>query len=65
MFKVIREIHAEGMAVLLVEQNIGMALEVAQRAAIIEEGRIVTTGTPAQLLAEPRLRQVYLGLDGP
>jgi branched-chain amino acid transport system ATP-binding protein len=63
MFRVIRDIHAEGMAVLLVEQNISMALNVAQRAAIIEEGRIVTTGTPAELLAQPELRRVYLGLD--
>jgi branched-chain amino acid transport system ATP-binding protein len=63
MFKVIRQIHAQGTAILLVEQNITMALDVAQRAAIIEEGRIVTAGTPAQLLAQPHLRQVYLGLD--
>ncbi len=63
MFKVIREIHAEGMAVLLVEQNVTMALEVAQRAAVLEEGRIAATGTPAELLAQPHLRRAYLGLE--
>lgn len=63
MFRVIREIHAEGMAVLLVEQNVTMALQVAQRAAILEEGRIVASGTPQELLARPELRRAYLGLD--
>lgn len=63
MFRVIREIHAEGMAVLLVEQNVTMALQVAQRAAVLEEGRIVAMGTPDELLARPELRRAYLGLD--
>lgn len=63
MFRVIREIHAEGMAVLLVEQNVTMALQVAQRAAILEEGRIAAAGTPEELLARPELRRAYLGLD--
>lgn len=63
MFKVIREIHAEGMAVLLVEQNVTMALQVAQRAAVLEEGRIVAVGTPDELLARPELRRAYLGLE--
>jgi branched-chain amino acid transport system ATP-binding protein len=63
MFNVIREIHADGMAILLVEQNITMAMEAAQRAAIIEEGRIAAMGTPQELLARPELRRVYLGLE--
>lgn len=63
MFKVIRDIHAQGVAVLLVEQNVSMALKVAQRAAVLEEGRIVASGTPAELLAQPELRRAYLGLD--
>jgi branched-chain amino acid transport system ATP-binding protein len=61
MFKAIRAIHAEGMAVLLVEQNVGMALEVADRAAVLEEGRIVATGTPAELSGRPEIRRAYLG----
>jgi len=63
MFKVISDIHAGGMAVLLVEQNVTMALQVAQNAAVLEEGRIVATGTPDELLAQPHLRRAYLGLD--
>jgi len=63
MFNVIRDIHAEGMAVLLVEQNVTMALQVAQRAAVLEEGRIVASGTPEELLAQPELRRAYLGVE--
>ena len=61
MFAVIRKINAGGMAVLLVEQNVAMALEVAQRAYVLEEGRIATEGTPAELLASPHIRRAYLG----
>lgn len=61
MFEVIREINAGGVAVLLVEQNVAMALELATRAYVLEEGRIVTEGTPAQLLAQPHIRRAYLG----
>ncbi|MEI7447928.1 MAG: ABC transporter ATP-binding protein [Burkholderiales bacterium] len=63
MFDAIRRIHAEGVAVLLVEQNVAMAMEVAQRACVIEEGRIVAQGTPDELMARPELRRAYLGLD--
>lgn len=63
MFRAIRSIHAAGIAVLLVEQNVAMALEVAQRAAVIEEGRIVITGRPEELMAQPELRRAYLGLE--
>ena len=63
MFNVIREIHAEGMAVLLVEQNVSMALQVAQRAAVLEEGRIIASGTPQELLERPELRRAYLGIE--
>jgi len=62
MFEAIRRIHADGMAILLVEQNVGMALEVAQRAAVLEEGRIVASGTRDSLMAQPELRRAYLGL---
>lgn len=63
VFQAIRTIHAEGMAVLLVEQNVGMALEVADRAAVLEEGRIVASGTPADLAGRPEIRRAYLGAD--
>jgi branched-chain amino acid transport system ATP-binding protein len=63
MFRAIGRIHAEGVAVLLVEQNVSMALSIAQRAAVLEEGRIVATGTPAELMARPELRRAYLGAE--
>jgi branched-chain amino acid transport system ATP-binding protein len=47
--------------VLLVEQNVAMALEVATRAYVIEEGRIVAQGAPQELLAQPHIRRAYLG----
>ena len=61
MFAVIRKINSGGMAVLLVEQNVAMALEVAQRAYVLEEGRIAVEGTPDELLASPHIRRAYLG----
>jgi branched-chain amino acid transport system ATP-binding protein len=63
MFTAIRRIHAEGIAVLLMEQNVGMALDVAERAAVLEEGRIVALGRPEALMARPELRRAYLGLE--
>jgi branched-chain amino acid transport system ATP-binding protein len=61
MFTVIRDINAGGMAVLLVEQNVAMALDIAQRAYVLEEGRIAAQGTPDELLASPHIRRAYLG----
>ena len=61
MFKVVREINGGGVAVLLVEQNVAMALELATRAYVLEEGRIVAEGAPSELLAQPHIRRAYLG----
>jgi len=61
MFKVIKDINSGGVAVLLVEQNVAMALEVATRAYVLEEGRVVTEGAPKELLAQPHIRRAYLG----
>lgn len=63
MFSAIQQIHAQGIAVLLVEQNVSMAMDVAQRAAVLEEGRIVASGNPQELMAQPVLRRAYLGID--
>ena len=65
MFKVICDINVSGVAVLLVEQNVAMALEIATRAYVLEEGRIVAEGSPAELLAQPHIRRAYLGESGP
>jgi branched-chain amino acid transport system ATP-binding protein len=62
MFRAIREVHAAGTAVLLVEQNVGMALDLADRAYLLEEGRIVAEGTPGEVFDNPDLRRAYLGI---
>jgi branched-chain amino acid transport system ATP-binding protein len=51
------------MAVLLVEQNVAMALDIAARAYVLEQGRIVAEGVPKTLMNDPRLRAAYLGED--
>jgi branched-chain amino acid transport system ATP-binding protein len=62
MFHAIRDINAAGTAVLLVEQNVAMALSLAKHAYLLEEGRIVADGTPDALFERPELRRAYLGL---
>jgi branched-chain amino acid transport system ATP-binding protein len=62
MFGAIRRINAEGMSVLLVEQNVVMAMEVSTRAYVLEEGRIVASGAPDELLARPEIQRAYLGV---
>jgi branched-chain amino acid transport system ATP-binding protein len=64
VFEVIEALHRDGTAVLLVEQNVPRALAVAARAYVLAEGRIVSAGTPAALLAEPHIRSAYLGDGG-
>jgi branched-chain amino acid transport system ATP-binding protein len=65
MFEAIRAIHAEGVAILLVEQNVVRALDIADRAYVLEEGRIVAAGPPAVLREQSRIQQAYLGLATP
>ena len=62
MFGIIRAIHAEGVAILLVEQNVVRALEIADRAYVLEEGRIVAEGPPEVLRRESRIQEAYLGV---
>ena len=62
MFRAIRDVNAQGTAVLLVEQNVAMALDVARRAYLLEEGRIVAEGAPDAVFANPDLRRAYLGV---
>jgi branched-chain amino acid transport system ATP-binding protein len=64
MFEIIRAIHAEGATILLVEQNVVRALEIADRAYVLEEGRVVAEGTPAVLREQPRIQEAYLGHPG-
>ena len=61
IFDIIRDIHKEGMTILLVEQNAQMALSVADRADVLETGHVVMDGTGAELLTNERVRNAYLG----
>jgi len=58
----IAEINEEGMTVLLVEQNVQEAMEIAHRAYVLEEGRITQTGTPHDLVNDERIKSAYLGM---
>jgi branched-chain amino acid transport system ATP-binding protein len=62
MFGAIRRINEEGTAVLLVEQNVSMALRVAQRAYVLEEGRMVAEGSSDELMKRDEVRLAYLGV---
>jgi len=61
MFALIARIAGEGLAVLLVEQNVVQSLALAARAYVLENGRVVVSGDSATLAADPALRQAYLG----
>ena len=60
VFRALREIHAAGTTILLVEQNVPLSLRLAQRAYVLELGRITLEGTGEQLLADPHVREAYL-----
>jgi branched-chain amino acid transport system ATP-binding protein len=62
MFRAIRQINAQGTSVLLVEQNVAMAMQCAHRAYVVEEGRIVADGLADEMMDRPEIRQAYLGL---
>jgi len=62
VMRTVVELHASGMTILLVEQNLGQALEVAERGTVIETGRVRLQGTSAELAANPEIRAAYLGL---
>jgi branched-chain amino acid transport system ATP-binding protein len=62
LFALIAQINKDGLAVLLVEQNVVQSLELAHRAYILENGRIVLSGTPADIRGNPDLKRAYLGL---
>ena len=62
IFDTVRTINADGMTVLLVEQNVRQALTLADQAAVLESGRLVLNGRGAELLGDERLKRAYLGL---
>jgi branched-chain amino acid transport system ATP-binding protein len=61
VFEVVAGIHADGVAVLLVEQNIVQAFAIAARVYVLEQGRVVAEGAPATLAQDARIREAYLG----
>jgi branched-chain amino acid transport system ATP-binding protein len=62
VFRTIRTLHEGGMTIVLVEQNVAQSLKLAGHAYVLEQGRVTLTGTGAELLADDRVRQAYLGL---
>jgi branched-chain amino acid transport system ATP-binding protein len=62
IFRVCIEINAQGVPILLVEQNASQALEIAHRAYVLETGSIVQTGTGKELLSSPDVQRAYLGM---
>nr|WP_216366436.1 ABC transporter ATP-binding protein [Geobacillus sp. BMUD] len=61
IFRIIQEINESGTTILLVEQNAHMALSIADRAYVLESGRVVLSGTAAELQASEQVKQAYLG----
>jgi branched-chain amino acid transport system ATP-binding protein len=61
IFDIIQHIHDQGVSILLVEQNAAMALSVANRAYVLETGRVVLEGSASEVLDNPQVRQAYLG----
>ena len=61
IFEIIRALHTAGVTILLVEQNASLALQIADRAYVLEAGRLTISGRAAELLTDERVRKAYLG----
>jgi branched-chain amino acid transport system ATP-binding protein len=62
VFRTIKRLNERGITIVLVEQNVALSLKLATHAAVLENGRVVMTGSGAALLGDDRVRQAYLGL---
>ncbi|MFZ9179361.1 MAG: ABC transporter ATP-binding protein [Limnohabitans sp.] len=62
LFKLIQTLRTSGLSILLVEQNVGLSLDIAERAYVMENGAIRFAGTSSELLSSDSLRQAYLGV---
>jgi branched-chain amino acid transport system ATP-binding protein len=62
VLKNIRELNRDGLTCILVEQNVAVSLRLADRAYVLENGRVTATGSGTELLADDRVRQAYLGM---
>ena len=61
VFDIIKEFHESGMTVLLVEQNAGKSLAISDRAYVLENGKIVLSGTGEELMQSDEVKKAYLG----
>ena len=61
IFSIIQSLHKNGATILLVEQNAQAALSIADRGYVLETGKVVLSGTGAELLASPAIKKAYLG----
>ena len=61
IFSIIKDINEQGVTVFLVEQNAKMALDIADRAYVLENGKIVLSGTGKELANSPEIKKAYLG----
>jgi branched-chain amino acid transport system ATP-binding protein len=61
IFEVVREVSAQGVTILLVEQNASRALQIADRGYVMESGLITMQGEARQMLSDPKVRAAYLG----
>jgi len=62
LFALIRRLHAEGLAIMLVEQNVAQSLDIADRAYVLENGVLAISGSAAAVREDPELKRAYLGL---
>ncbi len=61
IFRIIKELHGRGLTILLVEQNVRQALQVADVGFVLENGRIIMSGTGPELVNDPKVKEAYLG----
>jgi branched-chain amino acid transport system ATP-binding protein len=61
LYEKIAELHRQGVAMLLIEQNVERGLALAERAYVLEKGRVALSGRPDELRSHPRLRALYVG----
>ena len=62
LLEIIKAIHASGVAIVMVEQDVQTALEISSRAYVIETGRFTLSGPSSELLDDPKVRKAYLGV---
>ena len=62
LLEILAQIHATGVAIVMVEQDVQTALEVSSRAYVLETGRVTLAGPSNELLDDPNVRKAYLGV---